>query len=87
MPIVLSIEVEGTLASATREGIATIGRTIDEKISFYVHKGISLGVSTHDIAAILPVIHDVIHILVDAFYLIVTSSIVNIQITIKGNII
>ena len=87
LPVILSIEAKRTFSSSTRKGISTVSRTIDKQIAFYISKGISLRVSTHNVTTILPIINDIVYILVFSFYLVVTSCVIYIKIAIERNVV
>ena len=85
LQVVGTIEVK--LAVATCQGVATHGRTIDEEIRHDINKRLTLGVTSHVIGKVLPVVDDVVDILVDALHLEITCRVVHQEVPIERNVV
>ena len=72
---------------ATGKRIASLGRTVDEQVTLGNTIGGTLRVTAHDIAAVLPIVYNIIYILILSLNLVVTRTIVSIEITIQGDIV
>ena len=85
LPVVVGIAME--IAVATREGCATHGWAVDEQVRLDVDVGFALGVSSHDVGAVLPVVHDVVGILVGALDFEVACGVVAEQVAYQRHVV
>ena len=80
--IVNGIDMEISISTCYGVGRTSRHRTIYKEVVGDVGIRCALRVATHEIATILPVVNDVVHILIFALHLVVTSAVVAIKVAI-----
>ena len=74
-------------AVAAAQSVAAVGRTVDEEVRLDVNKALARRVATHDDAAVLPVVDNVVDVLSLTLDLVVTGGVVDVQVTVEGDVV
>ena len=74
LPVVGGIDVEVGIAAG--DGVSAARRAVDEEVVGDVDVRLALRVATHEVASVLPVVHDVVHILLHSLHLVVAGGVV-----------
>ena len=83
LPVVRGIHVEVGISACDGVGTASRHRTVDEQVAVDMHMARTLRIATHQVATVLPVIHDVVHVLVRALHLVVSGGVIHVEVPVK----
>ena len=85
LQVVDAVEVE--VGVTTRQSIAADGGTVDKQVRLDVHIARALRVTAHVVGSVLPVVHQVVHILVHTLHLEVTRRVVDQQDAVERDVL
>ena len=85
LPVVGTVEVE--VAVAARQAVAAHGGAVDEEVALDVRIRRALAVAAHVVGRVLPVVHDVVHVLVDALHLEVAGTVIHKQQAVERDVV
>ena len=85
LPVVNGVDVEVGVAAG--DGVAAARRAVDEEVVGNVDVRLALRVATHEVASVLPVVHDVVHILLYSLHLVVAGGVVAVEVAVERYVV
>ena len=74
LPVVLSINMK--IAITAGDGVTTTCRTVDKQVICCIHIRRAFRITSHQVTSATPVVYDIIYILINALYLIISRTVI-----------